>query len=104
MGEPMTIEEIVADIIRNPERYPTEARLILRLFEVYRERCDVRWATLEGEVESILLYEDRSRSEREYAILPKSVPVVIHEVYNCEERREYVHIFTKDGWKTVRVY
>jgi hypothetical protein len=101
---PEEVREIVKDILRNPEKYPSEAKFILRLWEIDRNVCHASHWVVEGEVMRMLLHEDRDRGEREYAILPLTVPAILEEEYNCEEKHNYIHVFTAEGWKSVRVY
>jgi len=110
------LNKIVGDIVQNPEKYPTEARLILKIRRegrrggcgyVYLYKND--YEILKGEVQEVVLSygEHDCNWFEDVAIIPQTVPVVVMEKYHDEDPqvRDYItiHVFGVDGWKSVRV-
>jgi hypothetical protein len=103
--------------LEHPEKYSTEARLILTIKKWHRQGPayidEQRVSIIYGEVEEVELEEfDEGypyRRGAEIALIPKTVPVVV-----MVERKDNttspvineatIYIFTSEGWKSVRVY
>jgi hypothetical protein len=118
--EPVTEEnlvKLVEEVVKNPEKYSTEAKLLLVLKEWKRQGSayidDLRYEVVYGEVEEVTLsYFDEGyphRKGREVAIIPKTVPTIVRVVYRTNTvdppiYSEVIYVFTKDGWKRVDVY
>jgi hypothetical protein len=111
-----TLNKIVSDIVQNPEKYPTEARLILKIRRegrrggcgyVYLYKND--YEILKGEVQEVVLSygEQDCNWFEDVAIIPQTVPVVVMEKYHDEDPQVHdyitIHVFGVDGWKSVSV-
>ena len=108
---------LIGDVLEHPERYPDEARLIL-VIEKWRRQgeafTDEQWYEIvQGEVKEIVLDEwDEGYPHRKgckLALIPLAVPTVINlysyaDTTDPPEKRHTIYIFTRDGWKSVRVY
>ena len=125
-GKGMKIQEVdfdevekalIKDVLEHPERYPDEARLIL-VIEKWRRQgpsfADEQWyEVVQGDVKEVELesfdegYPYRRGSR--VAIIPLSLATVIN-LYRYDDTTDppikscTIHIFTRDGWKSVRVY
>ncbi len=111
------LQRLVRDVLENPEKYQEEAKLILTLetwrrqgpsFDDYND-----YEILAGEAREIVLdvvdegYPYRVR--RRVAIIPLSLPTVIEETGYDETTEpvrswKLIHVFTSQGWRSVRVY
>jgi len=112
-----TIRNLVKQILSNPEKYPTESKMILVIETWTRQGPSFsdfqRYRVLEGEVNEIILEERDEgypyRFHRKFAIIPMTLPVII-EVESYDETStpirssKSIYVFTTDGWKTVRIY
>jgi hypothetical protein len=112
-----TLRSLVKDILKEPDKYPTEAKLILAVKrEGRRPGCGYRYLykndykILEGEVQEVVLKygEHDCNWFEDVAIIPTTVPVILVEYYHDDnpEVSDYinVHIFGSDGWRSVKVY
>jgi len=112
-----TLERLVKEIIENPSQYPTEAKLILTVEEWERQGPSFddyqRLNVIQGEVREITLeaWDEGYPYRRGYkvALIPLAIPTII-EVERYSDTTEpvqsmkFVYIFTKEGWKSIRVY
>lgn len=111
------VKKLVNDILRNPEKYATEGKFILTLETWHRQGSSYidynDYRVLAGEVKEIILdvvdegYPYRIR--RKVAIIPLSLPTVLEEERYSEttdpiQSQKFIHVFTSEGWKTMRVY
>jgi hypothetical protein len=105
-------DEAVWEVLKNPDRYPEDARRILILTEERdfeaREYVDVR--PLEGKVNPFTLEEVRegSRIKTKMAIVPEEpYAIVALERVRHEPRFEKelvsVYVFAKDSWRTMQL-
>ena len=112
-----TLRNLIQQILDNPEKFPTEAKLILILETWYRQGPSYddykEYDIIEGDVREVTLETwDEGypyRVGRKVALIPLTLPVIVEErsyADNVSPTRssKFVHIFTSDGWKTVRVY
>jgi hypothetical protein len=111
------MKKLVNDVLNNPDKYPTEAKLILTLKTWHRQGPSFDdyndYEILAGEVIGIVLNEvDEGypyRIRRKVAIIPLRLPTIIEE-RGYDETTEpvrswrIIHVFTSEGWKSVRVY
>jgi hypothetical protein len=110
------VEKLVEEILRDPEKYREEAKLLLRLSKWSRQGQsfvdEADYEVVKGEVEEIVLREwDEGypyRRGKDIVLIPLQVPTVvvykIHYDYGTETgKRIKVHVFTTDGWKSVDV-
>jgi hypothetical protein len=118
--EPITSEELeklVKEVLDHPERYPTEAKLLLVLREWQRQGPsyvdEQRVEIIYGEAERVILEEfDEGYPHRrgtEFVLIPRTVPVVVLVEYRTDTVNPPIneltlYVFTKDGWKKVQVY
>jgi len=111
------LRRIVSEVVANPEKYPTESRLILTLERWHRQGSAYddkqTYDVVMGEVKEVILeeFDEGYPYRRGYkaAIIPLTVPVVI-DVYRYDNttspeiRRRTLYIFTGKEWKCVDVY
>ena len=111
------LREMVKDILQNPEKYPVESRLILKIRrEGRRSGCGYRYLykndykVLDGEVQEVELDvgEYDCNWFEDVAIIPLTVPVIIMERYHDDDPQisDYViiHVFGVDGWRRLKVF
>ena len=108
------VKELVNEVLQNPDRYQTEAKLLLKL-EIKNRRggCGYRYLystnieILYGKADEIILSKSEFNCDvaEDIVIIPKTVPTVILERYHDDnpEVNDYViiHVFTLDGWKSI---
>jgi hypothetical protein len=111
------VKKLIEEVIRNPDKYPAEAKLVLVLKEWSRQGPayvdDQNFEVIHGDVEEITLrYFDEGypyRRGREVALIPKVVPTIVKVEYRTNTTDPPIHsvtlyIFTGDGWKRVDVH
>ncbi len=111
------LKSLIRDILKNPDKYPEESKLILRLTEDIRPGDSFsrynRFEILYGDVEKIELsrIEDYPYTDAtEYALIPRTnVAVLMEESYdetrNPPEEHKTLHVFTsKKGWAKLKLY
>jgi hypothetical protein len=111
------IERLVREVVENPGKYPTEARLLLTLKEWRRQGesyiDEQRINVIYGEAEEIILetFDEGYpyRKGAEVVIIPKTLPTIVVVEYrtntvNPPIDEMTVYVFTREGWKKVRVY
>jgi hypothetical protein len=114
---PEDIRKLVEQVLQEPDRYKTEAKLLLVLKEWRRQGPsyidEQRVEIIYGEAEEVILEEfDEGYPHRKgtiFALIPKTVPVVVKVEYRTNTVNPPIdemtlYIFTKDGWKKVEVY
>jgi len=112
-----TLKRLAAEVIKNPDRYPSEARLILTLREWSRQGPSYddyqRYNVLYGEVKEVVLDEwDEGypyRRGRDVVIIPLAIPTIVEveryaDTTSPVQRAKTIYVFTGEGWKSVRVY
>jgi len=112
-----TLRNLIQQILSEPEKFPTEAKLILVIETWHRQGPSFddyqRYSLVMGEISEVVLREwDEGypyRAGREVAIVPLSLPVIIevesyNETVSPVRSSRVVYVFTTDGWKVVRVY
>jgi len=107
---------MINEIIAHPEKYPTEAKLILTLETWNRQgpayEDFAKYEVLDGEVDEVEL--DYSCESYPYpcftkiALVPKTVPVVVKwhsytDTTDPPEERITIYVFTGKEWKRVDV-
>jgi len=125
MSEPQKIEEVdeetekrlIEEVLKNPSKYPTEAKYLLEL-ETWSRQGEAftdyqRYEVVEGEVREIVLEEwDEGypyRSGCKVALIPLTVPTIVDfysytDTTDPPRRKRVLYIFTAQGWKRVEVY
>ena len=110
------IKQLINEIINNPQNYPQEAKFILQLSEWRRPGPSFndygKIQVLLGEAEFIELYRIYNYPTTDitkYAILPKTLPVVLLFEYGDDYegsmvRHAELYAFTTDGWVKVQLY
>jgi uncharacterized protein (UPF0335 family) len=110
------IKRLVNDVINEPNKYPTEAKVILTLETWHRQGPSFadyqRYDIISGEIREIVLdVIDEGypyRLIRKIAIIPLAIPTVIAvESYSdttSVKASKDIYVFTSDGWKVVHVY
>ena len=114
---PEQFANMINEIITHPEKYPTEAKLIL-ILETWNRQGPAyvdfaKYEVLDGEVDEVEL-EYRCNSYpypcfRRVAIIPKTTTVVVKwysytDTTDPPTEREVIHVFTGKEWKRVDVY
>ena len=112
-----TMKKLVKEVLEHPEKFQSESMLILILETWHRQGPSYNdynvYNVIEGEVREIVLEEwDEGypyRIGRKVAIIPLTIPVVIEEEGFADNvspthKSKLIHVFTSEGWKTVRVY
>jgi len=109
------IKGLVDEILQNPDRYQTEAKLILKLKTDFRRRgCGYRYLysndykVLYGEVDEVVLYRSEFNCDvsEDVAIIPKTVPVVVLQRHHDDnpDTNDYatLYVFTGSEWKSMK--
>ena len=112
-----TLRQLVTEVLKNPEKHPTEAKLILSLETWTRQGPSYddfqNYEVIFGEVKEIELglWDEGYpyRRGRKVALVPLTMPVVVMveryaDTTSPVQHRKIVFVFTKDGWKSVPVY
>ena len=108
------IKNIVSDILKNPDKYPIEAKMLLKFRTDFR-RGGCGWVylysndfeVLYGEVDEVVIYRKAFDCDvnEDVLIIPKSVPVVILQKHHDDNPeipdRITIYVFTPDGWKSI---
>ena len=109
--------EQINEIIAHPEKYPTEAKLILILERWNRQGSAytdyAEFTVIDGEVEEVEL-EHYCESYpypcfTKIALIPKTVPVVVKwhsytDTTDPPQRKLIIYVFTGKEWKRVDLY
>jgi hypothetical protein len=117
--EPLSEEllrKLAREVVENPEKYPSEARLLLLLKEWRRQGesyiDEQRINVIYGEAEEITIREfDEGypyRKGAEVVIIPKTLPTIVlvrrrDNTTSPEIDEAVVYVFTVEGWKKVEV-
>jgi hypothetical protein len=110
------LAKLVQEVLQNPQNYPTEAKLLLRL-SVWRRQGeayidDAYYDIVFGDAESIIVKEWDAgypyAKGKDVVLIPKSVPtiVVYEKVWDFETDRGRsitVYIFTGNNWVSVPI-
>jgi len=126
MSEPQTeIEEVdeevlkrlIKDVLADPQKYPSEAKLILVLETWHRQGeafvDSQSYEIIEGKCEEVVLEQwDEGypyRSGCKVALIPLTVPTIVDfysytDTTDPPRRKRVLYIFTAQGWKSVKVY
>jgi hypothetical protein len=110
------IQELVNDIISNPEKYPMEAKYLLRLQRWIRQGSafddKAVFEVAFGEVDVIVLKEwDEGypyRKGEDVVLIPRTVPVVVvwknYWDYGTERgTKQSIYVFTGSEWKRIDI-
>jgi len=117
MSEGIEMREVTADDLKRllERAEDAEAKFLLVLWTNRRPGesfTDItEFEILAGEVDTIELehyYSYPCENSTKWLIIPKSIPVVIRYWHKDDYEGSYkmweeIYIFTKDGWKTIRV-
>jgi hypothetical protein len=110
-------KRLVKEVLENPQKYNTEAKIILTL-ETWSRQGEAfvdqqGYEVVQGEVREVVLEEfDEGypyRSGAKIALIPLSIPTVI-DLYRYDDttdppvKRRTLYVFTSEGWKSVKVY
>jgi hypothetical protein len=110
-------KRLVKEVLENPQKYNTEAKIILTL-ETWSRQGEAfvdqqGYEVIQGEVKEITLEEwDEGypyRSGAKIALIPLSIPTVI-DLYRYDDttdppvKSRTLYVFTSEGWKSVKVY
>jgi hypothetical protein len=111
------ISELVKRVIENPEQYPEEAKIILTIETWVRQgpsfTDEQRVTVIYGEADEVTLeqfdYGYPYRKGKKIALIPKTLPTVVlvrrvDDTTSPEIDETILYIFTKNGWKSVKVY
>jgi hypothetical protein len=106
---PDEIARLVEDIFRNPEKYSEEAKLILILEEWQHDTHDIeqRCSVIHGDALRVTLSETVGTQWREWkiALIPKTLPTIASCITKDEGKySETLFVFTKEGWKKIKVF
>ena len=108
------IKELVNEILKNPDKYPDESKLLLMLKVTFRRsgcgyvylyRTNVR--VLYGEVDEVVLYRSEFNCdvEERIVVIPKTVGTVLLVEYRDDNpevtNRVSIYVFTGSEWKSV---
>ena len=111
------LKKLINEVLEDPERYPSEAKMILVL-EVWHRQGEAfsdyqRYEIIQGDVIEVTLEEFSEsypyRRGRKVALIPLAVPTVIKvsrysDTTDPPVKECTLHVFTSEGWKSVKVY
>jgi hypothetical protein len=108
------IKRLIDEILKNPEKYPIEAKMLLKLNVSFRKggcgwvyRYSNDYQVLYGDVDEVEILNSEYNCDvmREIVIIPKSVPVVILQKHHDDnpEVNDYItlHVFTGFEWRVL---
>jgi len=110
--DPLT-PEVIRELIKQAK--PIELKFLLILEEWARQgnalyRDDQKFEVVYGEVDDIVLEEWDAgypyTAGARHLLIPKTIPAIVKVKRYCDDPvidEEYIFIFTKEGWKVVKV-
>ena len=110
------LAKIVQEVLQNPQKYQSEAKILLKLSIWYRQGSayidEANYTIVFGEVDEVTLREWDAgypyAKGRDVVLIPKSVPTVViyEEVWDFGEdrgRSVTVYVFTGSNWVSVSI-